>query len=141
MDTKRRFQTKSTIIFRDKTFRQEDVTSPLCRYGQNTHKGSKWLNRHKKILKCKLKAVTKWRSYLYVLHFLIPWLLFNERAHINLLHSSYPRLLFIQICKSNCVTNYSVTSLLSHRACCYIYFIQTNSCTLFKTHSHSHLKL
>jgi len=22
----------------------------------------------------------------------------------------------------------------------YIYFIQTNSCTLFKTHSHSHLK-
>ena len=31
-------------------------------------------------------------------------------------------------------------SLLSHRACCYIYFIRTNSCTLFKTHSHSHLK-
>jgi hypothetical protein len=31
-------------------------------------------------------------------------------------------------------------SLPSHRACCYIYFIQTNSCTLFKTHSHSHLK-
>ena len=31
-------------------------------------------------------------------------------------------------------------SLLSHRPCCYIYFIQTNSCTLFKTHSHSHLK-
>jgi hypothetical protein len=27
-------------------------------------------------------------------------------------------------------------SLLSHRACCYIYFIQTNSCALFKTHSH-----
>ena len=22
----------------------------------------------------------------------------------------------------------------------YVYFIQTNSCTLFKTHSHSHLK-
>jgi len=27
-------------------------------------------------------------------------------------------------------------SLLLHRACCYIYFIQTNSCTLFKIHSH-----
>jgi len=27
-------------------------------------------------------------------------------------------------------------SLLSHRACCYIYFIQTNWCTLFETHSH-----
>jgi hypothetical protein len=31
-------------------------------------------------------------------------------------------------------------SLLSHRACCYIYFTQANSCTLFKTHSQSHLK-
>lgn len=35
-----------------------------------------------------------------------------------LLHSRYPRLFFIQICKSNCVTNYSVTcktSILSVR--------------------------
>jgi len=31
-------------------------------------------------------------------------------------------------------------SLLSQRACCYIHFTQTNSSTLFKTHSHSHLK-
>jgi hypothetical protein len=29
-------------------------------------------------------------------------------------------------------------SLLSHRSCCYIYCIQTNSFTLFKTHSHPH---
>jgi len=29
-----------------------------------------------------------------------------------------------------------LSSLLSHRACCYIDFIQTNSCTVFKTHSH-----
>ena len=34
------------------------------------------------------------------------------------------------------LTNLPLFSLLSHRACCYIYFIQTNSCTLFKTHSH-----
>jgi hypothetical protein len=32
-------------------------------------------------------------------------------------------------------------SLLLHRACYYICFIQTNSCTLFKTHSHSHSHL
>ena len=29
--------------------------------------------------------------------------------------------------------NNTLLSLLSHRACCYIYFIQTNSCILFKT--------
>jgi len=42
-----------------------------------------------------------------------PWLFFNETAHIFLLHYSYPRLFFIQICKSNCVTNYSVTCMTS----------------------------
>jgi len=39
------------------------------------------------------------------------------------------------------IANYYLLSLLLHHACCYIYFIQTNSCTFFKTHSHSHLKL
>jgi len=34
-----------------------------------------------------------------------------------------------------------ILSLLSHHACFYIYFIQTKSCTLFKTHSHFYLYL
>jgi len=34
------------------------------------------------------------------------------------------------------VNELMIRSSLSHHACCYIYFIQTNSCTLFKTHSH-----
>lgn len=55
----------------------------------------------------------KRRKYLYALHFLIPRLFFNERAQIFLLHSSFPRLFFIHICKSNCVTNYSVTCMTS----------------------------
>jgi hypothetical protein len=44
-------------------------------------------------------------------------------------------------CLQYCFCNAVFSSLLSHRACSYIYFIQTNSCTLFKTHSHLKTKL
>jgi len=67
----------------------------------------------------------------------------NVKAHIN--KSGYIKLhllsrtqqywlvcVWFQLCQKHTL----IGSLLLHRACCYIYFIQTNSCTLFKTHSH-----
>ena len=72
--------------------------------------------------------------------------LVNHRTYWKLLSNTRKYMLYfvsIFFLKILLVEVRSVThvSLLLHRACFYIYFIQTNSCTLFKTHSLSHLKL